>query len=315
MDAFVDIRGLTKVYPGRGFAGAARRSVCAVDRVSLAIGRGTVFGLVGESGCGKTSLARALLYLDPPTAGEVRIDGTPLCGLSPAELRRFRRRMQIVFQDPNSALNPKLRAADSIAEGLVNRGMPAARRETRIAELLELVGIPAGHGRRFPHEFSGGQKQRIVIARALAMEPEFLVLDEPVSNLDVSIQAQIINLLLDLKARLALTYLFISHDLHLVAYLSDRIGVMYRGRLVEEGAAEELLAAPGHPYTRRLFASAPGAARRPEPEAAEPAPESGRGCGYAALCGYAEAACRERAPDWVEIRPGHRVACRQAASR
>jgi peptide/nickel transport system ATP-binding protein/oligopeptide transport system ATP-binding protein len=317
MHRLVEVNNLTKVFPGRGWIGAAKRKVTAVDRLSFEIDRNTVFGLVGESGCGKTSLVRAILYLDPPTGGEVRFDGTCLEGLSAAELRPFRRRMQIVFQDPNSALNPKMRIADSIAEGLINRNIPKAERAARIEKLLGLVGIPAAHGRRYPHEFSGGQKQRIVIARALAMEPEFLVLDEPVSNLDVSIQAQIINLLIDLKTQLSLTYLFISHDLNLVAYLSDRIGVMYRGRLVEIGAAEDILSQPRHPYTLKLFSAAPG--RRPFRDQVAETPSAGApggapaelpaGCPYSPSCHLAGEACSQAAPEWFEVRPGHRVAC------
>jgi peptide/nickel transport system ATP-binding protein/oligopeptide transport system ATP-binding protein len=320
MDRLIDIRTLTKIYPGQGLFGAARLGVTAVDRVSFGIDRGTVFGLVGESGCGKTSLVRALLYLDPPTSGEVWYDGTNLGGLSAAALRPFRRRMQIVFQDPNSALNPKMRIADSLAEGLINRGVGRPERERRIAELLELVGIPAAHGRRHPHEFSGGQKQRIVIARALAMDPDFLVLDEPVSNLDVSIQAQIINLLLDLRRELALTYLFISHDLNLVAYLSDRIGVMYRGRLVEIGATDDVMSYPGHPYTRKLFASIPGRSAAGGPAVdggveAAAGGAAGGGCPYGDDCDMGTPACGGAPPGWVEIRPGHRVACAKAGGR
>ena len=321
MDRLIDIRALTKTYPGPGLFGAARHGVTAVSGVTFGIERGTVFGLVGESGCGKTSLVRALLYLDPPSAGEVRFDGTLLGGLSARQLRPFRRRMQIVFQDPNSALNPKMRIADSLAEGLINRGFGPAERERRIAALLDLVGIPPAHGRRHPHEFSGGQKQRVVIARALAMEPDFLVLDEPVSNLDVSIQAQIINLLLDLKLELALTYLFISHDLNLVAYLSDRVGVMYRGRLVEVGATSDVMANPGHPYTRRLFASIPGravaggreAAPLSEVAAGDQTAAAADGCPYRSGCGTGAPECGSGPPGWVEIRPGHRVACRMAS--
>jgi ABC-type oligopeptide transport system ATPase subunit len=229
----------------------------AVNDVSFSIERGEVFGLVGESGCGKSTLARALLHLDPPTSGEVRYDGTPLARLGRSGLRELRRKMQIVFQDPNGALDPRMRVRESMREGLRNLRVPARAREARIDELLDLVGISSDGASRYPHEFSGGQKQRIVIARSLSVSPEFLILDEPVSNLDVSIQAQIINLLLDLKERFSLTYLFISHDLHLVSYMSDRVGVMYRGRLVELAATADILARPLHPYTLRLFSAMP----------------------------------------------------------
>jgi ABC-type oligopeptide transport system ATPase subunit len=258
MDRFIDIKNLVKLYFGHGFFNRHRLAVRAVDNVSLSIHRNTVFGLVGESGCGKTTLARALLYLDPPTSGEIWFAETLLGELSVKQMRSFRKRMQIVFQDPNSALNPKMRVGDSLAEGYINRGLTARQRTARIEELLDLVGIAPAQRGRYPHEFSGGQKQRIVIARALTMEPDFLALDEPVSNLDVSIQAQIINLLLDLKKELSLTYLFISHDLNLVAYISDQIGVMYNGKLVELASTDQMMANPCHPYTLKLFSSVPG---------------------------------------------------------
>ncbi len=320
MDRILEIKKLEKLYFGRGFLHRKRSAVRAVDGVSLDIDRDTVFGLVGESGCGKTTLARAVLYLDAPTAGEVWFDGTLLGGLLPRELRSQRKRMQIVFQDPNSALNPKMRIQDSLAEGLINRGFSKAERTKRIERLLDLVGIPAAHQARYPHEFSGGQKQRIVIARALTMEPDFLVLDEPVSNLDVSIQAQIINLLLDIKKQLSLTYLFISHDLNLVAYVSDRIGVMYNARVVELAFTDEMMNNPCHPYTLKLFSSVPG--KQTVDKAADavnidsvkdkPPTHSAAGCPYADQCTAAEKRCRQALPDLREIRKGHFVACIRA---
>ncbi len=320
MDRFIEIKNLVKLYSGQGFFNRQKKAVRAVDRVSFGIDSNTVFGLVGESGCGKTSLVRSVLYLDPPTSGEVWFDGTLLGGLSSRNLRSFRKRMQIVFQDPNSALNPKMRIEDSLAEGLVNRRYPARERTRRIRQLLDLVGIAAAHRARFPHEFSGGQKQRIVIARALCMEPDFLILDEPVSNLDVSIQAQIINLLMDLKEELALTYLFISHDLNLVAYFSDCVGVMYRGRLMELGSTEEIMKHPCHPYTLKLFSSIPGKQTTNEQEC-EGQPQTLRNgkpaasmesCSFTDTCPIGDRSCRKARPVLKEIRQGHQVACFKA---
>jgi oligopeptide/dipeptide ABC transporter ATP-binding protein len=317
MDRFLEIKKLEKLYYGRRLIGRRRSAVRAVDGVSLNIDRDTVFGLVGESGCGKTSLARAVLYLDPPTSGEVWFNGVLLGELSPQELRSYRMRMQIVFQDPNSALNPKMRIADSLVEGLINRGVNVKERAARIEKMLDLVGIPGAHRLRYPHEFSGGQKQRIVIARALTMEPDFLVLDEPVSNLDVSIQAQIINLLLDLKKELSLTYLFISHDLNLVGYVSDRIGVMFNGRLVELAATDEMMNNPCHPYTLKLFSSVPGKQAVDETDAGDnsgrdaekPATLPVEGCPYAAQCPAADHGCRQAMPEVRELKKGHYAAC------
>ena len=320
MDRFIEIKNLVKDYYGQGLLSRRKLAVRAVDRVSFAIDRNTVFGLVGESGCGKTTLVRSILFLDPPTSGEIRVDGTSIGDLSARELRIFRKRMQIVFQDPNSALNPKMRIEDSLAEGLVNRGLPAAERDRRIKHLLDLVGIASAHRARFPHEFSGGQKQRIVIARALCMMPDFLVLDEPVSNLDVSIQAQIINLLLDLKQELSLTYLFISHDLNLVGYFSDRLGVMYQGRLVELASADKIINNPCHPYTRKLFSSVPGKQADIEivPETGPATSKSKSAgmtsacCHYADTCPMGDRQCRAGEPELAEIAADHRVACFKA---
>ena len=313
---FVELKDLEKTYYGHGFFKRAKHAVKAVDRVSFGIPKKSVFGLVGESGCGKTSLVRSVLYLDPPTAGDVWVADTRLGGLKPTELRSFRRRMQIVFQDPNSALNPKMTIQDSLEEGLVNRGLNAGRRKELVKRTLDLVGISPSHSSRYPHEFSGGQKQRIVIARALCMEPDFLVLDEPVSNLDVSIQAQIINLLQDLKKELNLTYLFISHDLNLVAYLSDRIAVMYKGRLVETGSTDEIMDNPLHPYTLKLFSSIPGmAVTVADGGAASPAGNAtlaavGANAGnYGDFCPMQEQICQKEEPQLKTIDGSHLVAC------
>lgn len=258
MESILELKNITKIFSSRGILSSKTGGHKAVNNVSFSIEKDTIFGLVGESGCGKTTLARSILMLDPPTSGEILFEGTDLRKLSTKGLLPYRLRMQIVFQDPHSALNPKMSIYKSMREGLVNRKYPSDKIKSRIEELLDLVGITPSHMYRFPHEFSGGQKQRIVIARALSMEPEILVLDEPVSSLDVSIQAQIINLLLDLKEKLKLTYLFISHDLNLVSYLSDRIGVMFNGRIVELADTETIMESPGHPYTVKLFSSAPG---------------------------------------------------------
>jgi oligopeptide/dipeptide ABC transporter ATP-binding protein len=312
----LEVRNLEKRFAASGILQRARAGLKAVDRVSFAVEGGSTFGLVGESGCGKTTLARALLYLDPPTAGQVFFEGTQLGDLARSELRKFRRHMQIVFQDPNGALDPKMSVRASMGEGLANLGVARSERQRRTAAALELVGIQPAHAERYPHEFSGGQKQRITIARALSLDPRLLVLDEPVSNLDVSIQAQIINLLSDLKKRLSLTYLFISHDLNLVAYLADRIAVMFRGRIVELGSTPQILEEPLHPYTRRLFASVPrltGARIAPRMERDGELEDASRaaasGCRYEGRCGRGELACAQNDPELRDAGGGHLVAC------
>jgi oligopeptide transport system ATP-binding protein len=306
-----------KEFYGRGLLARKRGAFRAVDRVSFDIEKNTIFGLVGESGCGKTTASRALLYLDPPTSGQVRFAGVTIGELSGKTLRGYRRRMQIVFQDPNGALNPKMKIGASLEEGLINLGVSKQQRLERVEEMLELVGISPSHRNRYPHEFSGGQKQRIVVARALTMQPEFLVLDEPVSNLDVSIQAQIINLLLDIKDRLSLTYLFISHDLNLVAYISDRIAVMYRGRIVELGSTEQIMERPAHPYTLKLFSASPSlhgtlqaGGKTQESETTE---EATAGCPYAPQCDLRDLHCLEVEPELKDIGEGHLVACTRIA--
>ena len=316
MSSFIEIVNLEKTFRGRGLSRKGSNSFTAVDNVSFGIEKNKIFGLVGESGCGKTTLSRSVLFLDPPTSGAVKIDGVDIASLSASELRRFRKRIQIVFQDPNSSLNPKMSIENTIKEGLVNIGYARGeadrktRIDQRIDELLELVGITPAHKKRYPHEFSGGQKQRVVIARALSVEPDFLILDEPVSNLDVSIQAQIINLLLQLKDRLSLTYLFISHDLNLVSYLSDTIAVMYKGKIVESGLTENIMEQPLHPYTLKLFSSIPGVSPIDEEQELvfhvdEPGYDAGLPEGY---CFYPRDG-ETKELETLEVNNGHRVAC------
>jgi len=254
----VDVRDLVKVYRRRRGLAARVETVRAVDGVSFSIEKGETLGLVGESGSGKSSLGRCLLRLVEPTSGEVRFDGEDVLAFGRSRLRLARRRMQMVFQDPYSSLDPRMRAGAIVEEPLVihRTGNRAARR-TRVAELLRLVGLDPGLAARRPHELSGGQRQRLGLARALALDPSFVIADEPVTALDASVQAQVVNLLVDLQQRLGLTYLLIAHDLRLVAHVSDRVAVMYRGRLVEVAAARQVFDDPRHPYTRALLSAVP----------------------------------------------------------
>ena len=309
-------RTLVSVRALRKYFGRTGRPVRAVDGVSFDIARGEVLGLVGESGSGKSTIGRSVLKLIEPSEGEVRFAGTDLAPLSPRAMRPYRRRMQIIFQDPYASLNPRRRVGDAIGEVLDAHGLhQGSVRAKRISELLSVVGLAPEHARRFPHEFSGGQRQRIGIARALAVEPEFIVADEPVSALDVSIQAQIINLLCDLRERFDLTMLFISHDLDVVEYLCDRIVVLYLGKVMETGSAQAMYRTPRHPYTQALLAASP----RPDPDARRqrqllqgdiPSPiDPPSGCVFRTRCPYAQAACAAQVPVLREVAPGHFKAC------
>jgi oligopeptide/dipeptide ABC transporter ATP-binding protein len=258
-EPLLDVQGLQVWFPQHG-GGLLRRTaghVKAVDGVSLAIDRGETLGLVGESGCGKSTTGLAMLRLVTPTGGRVTFDGTDVSGAGRSELRGLRRRMAMVFQDPMASLNPRRSVGASIAEPLEIHGLHRGRHRERVAELLEHVGLAADHANRYPHEFSGGQRQRVGIARALAGEPDLIILDEPIASLDVSIQAQIMNLLQRLQRELDLTYLFIAHDLAAVQHVSDRIAVMYLGRVVEIGSRDELIGDPQHPYTQALLSAVP----------------------------------------------------------
>ena len=254
----VDVRHLVKEFPGRGRWLRKRSGVRAVDDVSFSIAHGETFGLVGESGCGKTTTGRCVLRLIEPTSGEIRFKDMDVRALSSAELRRARRHFQIVFQDPYSSLNPRMRVGAIVLEPLEIHGIGTKdERIAKVQQLFELVGLDPSAMAKYPHEFSGGQRQRIGLARALALEPSLVVCDEPVSALDVSVQAQVVNLLLDLQKRLGLTYLFIAHDLRLVRQICDRVAVMYRGRIVELAPAEQIFVAPAHPYTKALLSAIP----------------------------------------------------------
>jgi oligopeptide/dipeptide ABC transporter ATP-binding protein len=318
----VEVRDLVTHFARRaGLLGTRKETVQAVNGVSLDVARRETLGLVGESGCGKTTLGRTILRLVERTSGTVRFDGEDVFALGPEALRRMRRRMQIIFQDPYASLNPRMSIGHAVREGIEVHRLAAGREaERRVTALLEEVGLSADAAQRYPHEFSGGQRQRAGIARALAVEPEFIVCDEPVSALDVSVQAQVLNLLADLQARRGLSYLFISHDLAVIRHIAPRVAVMYLGRIVEEGPSGPIYTRALHPYTQALLSAVPV----PDPKtkrqrillSGEPpsAVHPPAGCPFHPRCAHPlkDETCRTTRPELRELEPQHRVACHKA---
>ena len=314
----LEVSNLVKVFPIRQLQGirVIRGLVQAVSDVSFSIDGGTTLGLVGESGSGKSTVARCVLQLLTPSSGSVKFRGAELVGMSKKEIQPLRQEMQMVFQDPYASLDPRLTVGNAIAEPMQVHKVPGNHRE-RVAELLELVGLAPDHAKRFPHEFSGGQRQRVGVARALALEPKLIVLDEPVSALDVSIQAGVMNLLQDLQARLGLTYLFIAHDLSVVRHISDTVAVMYLGKVMETGPSEVLYSRPMHPYTQALLSAAP----EPDPTIERhrkrivltgdvPSPVNPpSGCRFRTRCPKAQDVCADEEPQLIDHGGGQRVAC------
>jgi oligopeptide/dipeptide ABC transporter ATP-binding protein len=301
MSAILELQDVARAFPVRDALGRARGAVRAVDGVSLAVREGEVLAIVGESGCGKSTLGRVMLRLIEPDRGAVRFMGEDLCALKPADLRRRRRDMQLIFQDPFASLDPRMTVEEAVAEPLRLHGIvPRAQERARVAELLARVGLRPEQARRWPHEFSGGQRQRIAIARALASQPRLIVGDEPVSALDVSVQAQVINLLSDLIRELRLTFVLISHDLGVVRHIADRVAVMYLGRIVEDGPTEAVFRAPRHPYTRALLAAVPGqgGGKSALLEGDVPSPiDPPSGCRFRTRCPFSRAICAETMPE------------------
>ena len=316
-DAILQVTDLVKRFPIKGgFFGRTVAVVDAVSGVSFSVGRGETLGLVGESGCGKSTVARAVLRLHEPDSGSIVFDGRDVRAQGKHDMRRLRREMQIVFQDPYASLNPRWQINNIVGEPLAVQGISGTERKDKVQELLGLVGLNPEHGNRYPHEFSGGQRQRIGIARALALDPKLIMLDEPVSALDVSVQAGVINLLEDLQDRLGLSYVFVAHDLSVVRHISDRVAVMYLGKIVEIAGSEEVIKNPLHPYTRALISAVPV----PDPAIARPVPNVRGGvskpinphprCRFYERCPVAQKVCRESDhPGLREVEGNHFAAC------
>lgn len=315
----VEVKNLKKYFPIRkGIIGQKKSVVKAVDGVSFTINKGETLGLVGESGCGKSTTGRLLMRLLEPTEGQIIFEGNDLLQLSKNEIRSARKNFQMIFQDPYASLNPRMKVKDIINEPLVIHGYDKGKREKRVRELLDIVGLSASHGDRYPHEFSGGQRQRIGIARALAISPKLIIADEPVSALDVSIQSQILNLLKDLQKEFNLTYLFISHNLSVVEHISDRVGVMYLGKIVEIADQEILYKNPLHPYTKSLLSAVP----IPDPKVKReriilkgdiPSPANPpRGCTFHTRCPFATDICKQKAPILQQVSDKQYVSCHLA---
>ena len=316
-EVILQAQDVKKYFPIRGAMGRVVNHVKAVDGVSLELYRGETYGLVGETGCGKSTLGRTLIALTPATEGSIRVEGQDLTKMKPGPLRSMRRRIQMVFQDPYTSLDPRQRIGDILMEVLAIQGIGSTRQERQalVMETLSKVSLRPEHFYRFPHEFSGGQRQRVGLARALILNPDLIVCDEPVSALDVSVQSQIINLLQDLQEERGLTYLFISHDMSVIRYTSNRVGVMYLGHLVEEAATDDLFAMPLHPYTQVLLSAVPAAnphtkKQRIVLEGDLPSPiNPPGGCVFHTRCPYAMGICGQQCPAMREVMPGHRVAC------
>ena len=318
-DVLVEVRDMRTHFPVRkGLFSRAVATVKAVDGISFEIMRGETLGLVGESGSGKTTVGRTLLRLIEPTGGQILVEGEDLTSLSPQKLRLMRRRLQMIFQDPYASINPRMRVEDVIAEPLQIQGMlDRTQIDARVSEMMDLVGLPEHFRGRYPHEFSGGQHQRIVIARALVLSPDLIVCDESIASLDVSIQAQIVNLLQDIQNRLGLTFLFIAHDLSMVRHISERIAVMYLGKIMELSDSDSICDHPLHPYTQALISAVP----MPDPvaemtrerivlEGDIPSPSSPpTGCVFSTRCRHAQSICSQEPPEYLEVNSGHFVAC------